>query len=179
MRKYIEESVDEAIANVISAVERCKENYEKLVSTINEGIEEGYITPPPEWAEFLMINDSGCLVWLMPPHITEDFQVEKGCALVGGRILSKVVDEIGWENTLLPVDALFSTEKDNKGDKPSWSEAPECANYLAQDADGTWYWYEYEPTPFQVNWLEDEGWFGMAKSGNPNSNWEHTLEKRP
>lgn len=29
--------------------------------------------------------------------------------------------------------------------KPSWDDAPEVARYLAQDRDGTWWWFENEP----------------------------------
>lgn len=29
--------------------------------------------------------------------------------------------------------------------KPSWSNAPEWAAYLARDADGLWFWYEVQP----------------------------------
>lgn len=31
--------------------------------------------------------------------------------------------------------------------KPSWDSAPEWANYLAMDEDGTWWWYQNEPVP--------------------------------
>lgn len=30
--------------------------------------------------------------------------------------------------------------------KPSWSTAPEWAKYLAMDYDGSWCWFEEEPT---------------------------------
>jgi len=29
--------------------------------------------------------------------------------------------------------------------KPDWDDAPEWANYVAQDHDNTWWWYEKEP----------------------------------
>ena len=32
--------------------------------------------------------------------------------------------------------------------KPSWSDAPEWANWLAKDRGGEWYWYENEPNRF-------------------------------
>ena len=31
--------------------------------------------------------------------------------------------------------------------KPDWKGAPEWANYLAQDMNGVWYWFEFEPIP--------------------------------
>ena len=30
-------------------------------------------------------------------------------------------------------------------EKPSWDKAPSWAQYLCQDTDGSWWWYEYEP----------------------------------
>lgn len=29
--------------------------------------------------------------------------------------------------------------------KPNWEDAPKWANWLAMDANGTWWWYEAEP----------------------------------
>lgn len=29
--------------------------------------------------------------------------------------------------------------------KPDWNGAPKWANFLAQDPDGDWYWYEQRP----------------------------------
>jgi hypothetical protein len=42
--------------------------------------------------------------------------------------------------------------------KPSWDDAPEWANYLARDHDGSWWWYEHEPT------LERGEWFPVKSS---------------
>ena len=42
--------------------------------------------------------------------------------------------------------------------KPDWSDAPEWADYLAQDANGTWYWYEGKPKPvYGGDWDSCEG----------------------
>jgi hypothetical protein len=44
--------------------------------------------------------------------------------------------------------------------KPSWSDAPKWANYLAMDGDGRWYWYEREP-----HWDDDKfDWFPLETS---------------
>jgi hypothetical protein len=34
---------------------------------------------------------------------------------------------------------------DKIGRKPTWSEAPPWAQYLAQEIDGSWWWFEKEP----------------------------------
>lgn len=30
--------------------------------------------------------------------------------------------------------------------KPDWKDAPEWANYVAMDDDGSWWWFEKEPS---------------------------------
>lgn len=30
--------------------------------------------------------------------------------------------------------------------KPDWGKSPEWANHLAMDSDGSWWWYEDQPT---------------------------------
>ena len=32
-------------------------------------------------------------------------------------------------------------------DKPDWKGAPEWANWLAQDEDGPWFWFQLKPEP--------------------------------
>ncbi len=36
--------------------------------------------------------------------------------------------------------------------KPDWKAAPEWASYLAMDADGRWFWYEYAPSYLRSTW---------------------------
>lgn len=45
----------------------------------------------------------------------------------------------------------------NQTIKPSWFTAPRWANFLAQDNNGDWFWYEYMPTIRHNNkyWTED------------------------
>ena len=61
--------------------------------------------------------------------------------------------------------------------KPEWSEAPEWAQYLAQDADGEWYWFELQPSK------ESEYWFLASCVGQSQrvfaEPWTRTLEPRP
>ena len=37
--------------------------------------------------------------------------------------------------------------------KPTWDSAPEWANWLAQDSDGRWFWYELEPRERETEWV--------------------------
>ena len=64
--------------------------------------------------------------------------------------------------------------------KPNWNDAPEWASYLARDKNGTWFWYENEPTGFNADdeWNCGEGKAEMAHN-NSHSDWKETLEERP
>jgi len=39
--------------------------------------------------------------------------------------------------------------------KPSWDDAPEWAQWLAMDSDGTWYWYDSAPL---IEYASDNLW---------------------
>lgn len=41
--------------------------------------------------------------------------------------------------------------------KPSFSDAPHWANWLAMNQNGSWYWFEYEPTQSVLGW-----WYASA-----------------
>lgn len=75
--------------------------------------------------------------------------------------------------------------------KPDWKDAPEWANYLAQDADGTWQWFSKEPILSLVDDLSAEIWhpqfpcrFSLCDTesnacAESSGNWTETLERRP
>jgi hypothetical protein len=66
-------------------------------------------------------------------------------------------------------------------EKPSWDLAPEWANYLAQDRDGGWIWYEHEPKAEDTQWVLPSficRW-KYHKVHTVIENWEDTLEQRP
>lgn len=45
----------------------------------------------------------------------------------------------------------------SEGSVPGWSgEIPEWAEFLAQDADGTWWAYEAHPNEMHNGWYENE-----------------------
>lgn len=64
--------------------------------------------------------------------------------------------------------------------KPDWKDAPDWADWLAQDKDGEWFWYDLQPN---LNFSRDswevhmDGDCQMAKENI--ENWMDTLEKRP
>lgn len=65
--------------------------------------------------------------------------------------------------------------------KMDWSEAPVWANFLAQDADGRWFWYERRPTN-----APEDSWcaYGRTKvwpaglTEPADQEWWKTLEER-
>lgn len=60
--------------------------------------------------------------------------------------------------------------------KPDWKDAPEWAQYLAQDLDGNWYWFSDEPF-FQE---EHGGWGALHSSQCAYAGYSDlTAEKRP
>ena len=75
--------------------------------------------------------------------------------------------------------------------KSSWDEAPDWANWLAQDEDGEWYWYKakpdslkrksslgvWAPMPFTPGGRVGRCLFAGEDGRNPD--WESTLEERP
>ena len=66
--------------------------------------------------------------------------------------------------------------------KPSWKDAPLGTNYLAQDEDGRYHWYEEEPHICFVSYIGEWGTEGKYRYAgfDPNSsNWMKSLEKKP
>lgn len=72
------------------------------------------------------------------------------------------------------------------GMKPSWSDAPEWAQWLARDGDGAWHWFENEPiannSGFRFYWqivgVAEFDYEFAGSEGTP-GDWLDTLEPRP
>lgn len=60
--------------------------------------------------------------------------------------------------------------------KPNWKDAPSWSNFVAQDENGDWWWYEYEPIIEDGNWDRSEGRYTKAFSSG---GWKESLEARP
>lgn len=61
--------------------------------------------------------------------------------------------------------------------KPDWKDAPEWAQWLAQDSSGAWYWYERKPFALGTVWVDDGG--RSASAIKFSREWESTIEQRP
>ena len=58
-------------------------------------------------------------------------------------------------------------------------QAPDWAGYRAQDADGTWCFYQYKPVARSTHWVRKNGrgesW--VVAHGMPNPDWLATCER--
>ena len=59
--------------------------------------------------------------------------------------------------------------------KPDWKNAPEWANWLAMDSDGSWYWFAEEPDQDSYSWRSTGSRYDLA---NPDFYWKNTKEQR-
>ena len=58
------------------------------------------------------------------------------------------------------------------------SALPEWVGWIAQDADGAWWGYEFEPLCFELGWYENElGRRVRLAVGEPNARWSETLTR--
>ncbi|PWW47750.1 hypothetical protein DFR36_102124 [Melaminivora alkalimesophila] len=67
------------------------------------------------------------------------------------------------------------------GDAPDWADAPQGWDWLAQDADGKWYWYRTEPQLFWAGglWRSNSRNQQYAGQGAPSEGWADSLRVRP
>lgn len=65
--------------------------------------------------------------------------------------------------------------------KPDWNKAPDWADYLAQDGDGSWNWFRFKPECDHeiASWECELDDYQEARIGRPNACWYLTLETRP
>jgi len=71
--------------------------------------------------------------------------------------------------------------------KPSWEDAPEWAEWIAQDDDGEWKWLGSNPSKYINGWTANKlscckkmGSYGsVIEKGTILGDWRDTLEKRP
>ncbi len=100
-----------------------------------------------------------------------DIFVGKG--LAGGYHNLETLTETIRGAQLDPVEPLPTVAK------PSWDDAPEWAQWLAQDENALWWWYASEPECGVNVWRSSGDHSEIAARGNRNPNWRETLERRP
>ena len=59
-------------------------------------------------------------------------------------------------------------------------DLPDWVQWLAQDADGTWWGFEAEPNEADHGWYENEvGRYLRLAAGEPNALWRESLCRNP
>jgi len=66
-----------------------------------------------------------------------------------------------------------------ENEKPDWKDAPEWAQFVAQDEDGGWWWYECEPDQSSGVWSHNRTGGRVQGAVIRVSGWKETLEARP
>lgn len=73
--------------------------------------------------------------------------------------------------------AQWTARRADLQNKPRWLDAPEWAEWLAQDADGEWYWYKSKPVETkECHWHAGNQ---FCAKGVVLGDWRDTLEQRP
>ena len=82
-----------------------------------------------------------------------------------------------------PIDPADVDISDNS--HPRWEDAPTWAKWLAQDGDGSWYWYEhpiYAREDYEA-WCEQNAFngriAGAGEAAERNHEWRSTVQARP
>lgn len=67
--------------------------------------------------------------------------------------------------------------------KPDWKDAPDWANWLAQDKDGEYCWWNIRPALAASLWAqgypEESFFYESVGYFEKNIDWQSTLEQRP
>lgn len=63
--------------------------------------------------------------------------------------------------------------------KPDWKDAPEWAQWLAQDGNGDWYWYESAPFVISNSWMPQRDGNLQRAEDLIEDDWRESLEQRP
>lgn len=83
-------------------------------------------------------------------------------------------DEAGFSK------ADWLAERERLINRPSWSDAPEWAQWLAQDAGGRWFWFLCKPMPLSRTFdFGKTARFANTGAIPASHDWRQTLEQRP
>ena len=120
----------------------------------------------------------------LPQPVEAALPADTGCPHCGARELHQLTCPTLVEHAApLPIDPADVDISDNS--HPGWKDAPYWANWLAQDGDGTWYWFEHPIYAHEDDdaWYEQKGFDGrIADAGEAaerNPDWRNTRHARP
>ena len=88
--------------------------------------------------------------------------------------------------TMITIDQWLARRAELQN-KPSWEDAPEWAEWVAQDDDGEWKWLGSNPSKYINGWTANKlscckkmGSYGsVIEKGTILGDWRDTIEKRP
>lgn len=65
--------------------------------------------------------------------------------------------------------------------KPDWKDAPKWANFVAQDDNGDWWWFESKPQLFEGTWWTGRSGLRVEDSwlSTDAVDYKESLEERP
>lgn len=134
--------------------------------------------------EFFEKNGGTKLISLYPSD--DEVEVEDLYQAFKARMLEEMAEE---KNKLLLdlVTTGSSFELNGKRIPPEnvfksvWDDAPDWANWRAQDAGGEWWWFSNRPSqiPHREEWNVYTGDISFHQCDTPNPNWRDTLQERP
>ncbi|MEG1818083.1 hypothetical protein [Pseudomonas sp.] len=88
-------------------------------------------------------------------------------------IWSRISSNVGWITK-----EQWLARRAELQNKPSWGAVPINANWIAQDAAGTWIWHWNKPEHRNGMWINGDT-RGYAAKGSVLGDWRDTLERRP
>lgn len=84
---------------------------------------------------------------------------------------------LDWRPKGWPVEQAAPTSVPSN--EPCWAEAPQWANFWAQDFDGKAYWYNGKPCSDRDSWRHAKGDWTMCQESKSNIPWIDSLRERP
>jgi len=126
----------------------------------------------PDWARWLAQDPDGRWWWYEEPPQPGELGWEENNTANGNAELAGLTEVVGdWRDSLENRPAV----------KPDWKGAPEWAQWLTQNADGCWLWWEEMPIAGKSQWV-DGLYTGTISFGGVSpviGDWRETLEQRP
>jgi hypothetical protein len=122
-------------------------------------------------ADWRLMRAQICRAWGITPIIEQAIKDLEPVANHGGPMAAKAIRGL---------TSLISGGPTSP--KPSWDDAPDWAEWLAQDSDGRWVWYGLKPGRMDINGTGR--WFSVRQDtkradihGFHNPNWRDTDEE--
>lgn len=110
-----------------------------------------------------------------PPKKPETRQSE--AKVSAAKVASDSADKKSRSQALAAI-ASAATLADPTG-RPTWDQAPNWANYLTQDKNGVWVFWQNKPGIIGSGWIKHGGLFQVFNSGELAGNWKESLSTAP